>query len=29
MLFKSEITKLDNQTMMDKIDKDRLMMGHG
>jgi len=28
MLFKSEITQLDNQTMMDRIDKNRLNMGH-
>jgi hypothetical protein len=29
MLLKSEITQLDNQTMMDRIDKNKLIMGHG
>jgi hypothetical protein len=29
MLLKSEITQLDNQTIMDRIDKNRLIMGHG
>jgi hypothetical protein len=29
MLLESEITQLDNQTMMDRIDKNRLIMGHG
>jgi hypothetical protein len=29
MLLKSETTQLDNQTMMDRIDKNRLIMAHG
>ncbi len=29
MLLESEITQLDNQTMMDRIDTNRLIMGHG
>jgi hypothetical protein len=29
MLLKSETTQLDNQTMMDRIDKNRLTMGYG
>jgi hypothetical protein len=29
MLLKSEITQLDNQSIMEKIDKNRLIMGDG
>jgi hypothetical protein len=29
MLLKSETTQLDNQTMVDRIDKNTLIMAHG